>query len=89
MNKNCFEILRGGVYSTFQDNGYSNVQHLGITTGGVVDNDLFRLANKIVNNELHTPILEFANQGPQLKLKKGKCIRYFYYSNRCYWYAAY
>ena len=73
MNKNYFEIMRGGVHTTFQDSGYSNVQHLGITTGGVVDNDLFRLANKIVNNELHTPILEFANQGPLLKLKKGKC----------------
>ena len=73
MNKNYFEIMRGGVHTTFQDSGYSNVQHLGITTGGVVDNDLFRLANKIVNNKLHTPILEFANQGPQLKLKKGKC----------------
>ena len=73
MNKNYFEIMRGGVHTTFQDSGYSNVQHLGITTGGVVDNDLFRLANEIVNNELLTPILEFANQGPQLKLKKGKC----------------
>ena len=73
MNKNCFEILRGGVHTTFQDSGFSTVQHLGITTGGVVDNDLFRLANKIVNNELHAPVIEFANQGPQLKLKKGKC----------------
>jgi len=73
MNKNYFEIIRGGVHTTFQDSGYSNVQHLGITTGGVADSDLFQLANKIVNNELHTPILEFANQGPKLKLKKGKC----------------
>lgn len=73
MNNNYFEIMRGGVHTTFQDNGYTNVQHLGITTGGVVDNDLFRLANKIVNNELNTPVLEFANQGPKLKLKKGLC----------------
>ena len=73
MNKNYFEIMRGGVHTTFQDNGYSNVQHIGITTGGVVDSELFRLANKIVNNDLHTPILEFANQGPLLKLKKGRC----------------
>ena len=73
MNKNFFEIVRGGIHTTFQDNGYSNVQHLGITTGGVVDNDLFRIANKIVNNQLNTPVLEFANQGPKLILKKGKC----------------
>ena len=51
MNKNYFEIMRCGVHTTFQDNGYSNIQHLGITTGGIVDNELFRLANKIVNNE--------------------------------------
>jgi len=74
MNKNYFEIMRGGVHTTFQDSGYSNVQHLGITTGGVVDNDLFRLANEIVNNELLTPILEFANQGPRLKLKKENVV---------------
>ena len=68
MNNNYFEIIRGGVHTTFQDSGYSNVQHLGITTGGVVDSELFFLANKIVNNELHLPaILEFANQGPLLK----------------------
>ena len=54
MNKNYFEIMRGGVHTKFQDIGYSNVQHLGITTGGVVDNDLFRLSNKIVNNKLCT-----------------------------------
>ena len=73
MNKNCFEILRGGLHSTFQDNGFSNVQHLGITTGGVADKDLFRLGNKIVNNELHTPAIEFVNYGPKLIIKKGKC----------------
>ena len=72
MKKNFFEVVRGGLNTTFQDNGYFNVQHLGITTGGVVDYDLFRLANKILNNEMHTPALEFAIQGPQLKLKKGK-----------------
>ena len=73
MNKNYFEVIRGGVQTTFQDNGYVNVQHLGMTTGGVVDNELFFLANKIVNNELYLPSIEFANQGPHLKLKKGKC----------------
>ena len=73
MNKNYFEVVRGGVHTTFQDNGYLNVQHLGITTGGVVDNCLFQLANKLVNNDHSLPVVEFANQGPQLKLKKGKC----------------
>lgn len=73
MVKNFFKVIRGGVLTTFQDQGYFNVQHLGITTGGVADNNLFRLANKILNNELNMPVLEFAHQGPLLKLKKGKC----------------
>ena len=73
MNKNYFEVVRGGIHTTFQDNGFLNTQHLGITTGGAVDRDLFKLANKLVNNDLHIPVIEFALQGPQLRLKKGKC----------------
>ena len=42
MNKNYFEVVRGGIHTTFQDNGFLNTQHLGITTGGVVDRDLFK-----------------------------------------------
>ena len=41
-----FVVERSGVYSTFQDSGYENLQHFGITTGGVVDNNLFKIANK-------------------------------------------
>jgi len=70
---NCFNVLRGGVHTTFQDLGFKNFQHLGITTGGVVDNNLFHLANKLLDNQSNTPTLEFTNQGPLLNLKKGKC----------------
>ena len=73
MKNNYFEVLRGGVHSTFQDTGFNNVQHLGITTGGVVDTLLFHLANKLLDNDSGTPVIEFANQGPLLELKKGRC----------------
>ena len=73
MKKNNFKVLRGGIHSTFQDDGYDHAQHLGISTGGVADQDSFKLANKIVNNELNCPVLEFSIQGPHLKLQKGKC----------------
>ena len=73
IKKNYFNILRGGVHTTFQDLGFKNLQHLGITSGGVVDCDLFYLANKLLDNKLNTPVLEFTNQGPLLDLKKGKC----------------
>ena len=52
MQSNYFEVLRGGVHSTFQDTGFNNVQHFGITTGGVIDNHLFQLVNKLLANDL-------------------------------------
>ena len=47
MRYNNFEVLSEGVNSTVQDNGFSNLQHFGITTGGITDINLFTLANKI------------------------------------------
>ncbi|SVE38845.1 uncharacterized protein METZ01_LOCUS491699, partial [marine metagenome] len=73
MQSNYFQVQRGGIHSTFQDTGFKNVQHIGITTGGVIDNHLFQLANKLLANDLSSPVIEFANQGPLLELKKGRC----------------
>lgn len=73
MQTNYFKVQRGGIHSTFQDTGFKNVQHIGITTGGVVDINLFQLANKLLDNDLSSPVIEFANQGPLLELKKGRC----------------
>jgi len=69
---NChFVVERSGIHTTFQDSGYVNLQHLGITPGGVVDNNLFKIANKLLDNNLNEPIIEFAYQGPRLRLEKG------------------
>ena len=68
MKDNYFNVLRGGVHSTFQDLGFKKFQHLGISTGGVVDSNLFHLANKLLDNKTNTPTLEFTNQGPLLNL---------------------
>ena len=70
---NSFEVVRAGIHTTFQDSGFFNVQHIGITTGGVSDISLIILANKILKNQFNTAILEFLLQGPHLRLKKGKC----------------
>ena len=45
MNELFFKVERAGVFSTFQDEGYYNLQHLGISSGGVMDNNLFKLSN--------------------------------------------
>jgi len=71
MINNFFKVLRGGTHSTFQDHGFVNKQHLGITTGGAVDYELYTLSNNLVNNPLSYPAIEFCLQGPSLKLMKG------------------
>ena len=73
MKKNNFKVLREGIHSTFQDLGYLNIQHLGISRSGVADENLFKIANEIVNNKSNVAVIEFSIQGPKLKLHKGKC----------------
>ena len=48
-----FQVERAGIFSTFQDEGFFNLQHLGISTGGVMDRNLFKLSNKLLNNNLN------------------------------------
>ena len=71
MNELFFKVERAGIFSTFQDEGYSNLQHLGISSGGVMDINLFKLSNKLLHNSLNEGVIEFAYQGPRLKLIKG------------------
>ena len=66
MNNN-FEIIRAGVNTTFQDQGRSNLYHIGIPFSGAMDNRNYSLANKLKGNKLNSPVIEFAFQGPHLK----------------------
>ena len=72
MNDNFFEVLRPGINTTFQDRGRFHMQHLGVTPGGCMDLDSFSIANALVGNTSEEGVLEFAYQGPLLKLVKGK-----------------
>ena len=72
MSNNFFEVLRPGVNTTYQDEGRFNMQHLGVAPAGCMDYKSFLIANKIVSNESTEGVLEFAYQGPLLKLIKGK-----------------
>ena len=73
MSNYYFVVERSGIHTTFQDSGYEHLQHFGITTGGVVDSNLFKIANKLLGNDLNETIIEFAYQGPQLRLAKDNC----------------
>ena len=48
------------------------MQHLGVTPGGCMDIKSFLIANALVGNPPNEGVLEFAYQGPLLKLIKGK-----------------
>ena len=72
MNKNYLKIIRPGINTTFQDQGRNNLYHIGIPFSGAMDNRNYLLSNKLVGNELESPVLEFAYQGPLLKYHGDK-----------------
>ena len=72
MSNAYFEIMRPGINTTAQDEGRSHMYHLGIAVSGAIDQRNYKLSNKLVNNDLNEAVIEFAYQGPLLKLKNGK-----------------
>jgi len=72
MTNNFFEVLRAGINTTYQDRGRFHMQHLGVAPGGCMDLKAFLIANALVGNSNKEGVLEFAYQGPLLKLVKGK-----------------
>ena len=72
MNNNFFEVLRPGINTTYQDKGRFNLQHFGLAPSGCMDYKSFITANALVSNNLEEGVLEFAFQGPLLKLVNGQ-----------------
>ena len=72
MSNYFFQVLRSGINTTYQDKGRFHMQHLGVTPGGGMDLKSFSIANALVGNSLNEGVLEFAYQGPSMKLIKGK-----------------
>jgi biotin-dependent carboxylase-like uncharacterized protein len=67
MIKNYFEVFRAGINTTFQDKGRSNLHHVGIPFSGVMDSRNYLIANSLLENDLSSPVIEFAYQGPLFK----------------------
>ena len=72
MNNSYFEILRPGINTTIQDEGRNHLYHIGITISGAIDQRNYKIANSLVGNQLDEAVIEFAYQGPLLKLNNGK-----------------
>ena len=73
-NENFFKIIRAGINTTFQDLGRKNLYHIGIPFSGAMDNRNYLISNKLVDNNLDSPVLEFAYQGPLLKYYGDKIV---------------
>ncbi len=65
------EVIRPGINTTFQDRGRSNLYHLGIPFSGAMDTRNLLITNKLVGNDKNDAVIEFALQGPKLKVKQN------------------
>ena len=72
MTKCKIKILREGINSTFQDLGRNNFYHIGLPFSGAMDKRNYLIANKLVGNKDNEAVIEFAYQGPLIKV----CLLY-------------
>jgi len=71
MTKSKIKILREGINSTFQDLGRNNLYHIGLPFSGAMDKRNYLIANKLVGNRDNEAVIEFAYQGPLIKVEDG------------------
>ena len=71
MKKNKLLVLREGINSTFQDLGRNNFYHIGLPFSGAMDKRNYLIANKLVGNKHNEAVIEFAYQGPLIKIENG------------------
>jgi len=71
MNRSFFQVIRAGINTTFQDEGRFNQQHFGLPSGGCMDYKSFLISNTLLENKKDEGVIEFAYQGPLLKLAAG------------------
>ena len=69
-----FEVLRPGINSTFQDLGRRYLYHVGLPFSGAMDQRNFLISNSLVGNKRDEAVLEFAYQGPSLKVKNENIL---------------
>ena len=74
MTNTFFEVIRPGINSTFQDLGRKHLYHVGLPFSGAMDQRNFLLSNSLVGNKRNEAALEFAYQGPLLKVKNDNIL---------------
>ena len=74
MTSTFFEVIRPGINSTFQDLGRKHLYHVGLPFSGAMDQRNFLISNSLVGNKRDEAVLEFAYQGPLLKVKNDNIL---------------
>jgi len=60
------DVLKGGFQSTIQDCGRNGYRSRGVTTAGAMDQQAYKIANVLVDNDLDAPCIEMAYGGVSL-----------------------
>ncbi len=68
------EVLHPGIQSSIQDLGRLGHQSLGVPIGGAMDQNAFNLSNRLLNNPLHSAVLEMGFKGPKLLFHKSTTV---------------
>ena len=60
------EVLHPGIHTSIQDLGRLGHQSLGVPIGGAMDQNALNWSNRLLNNPLHSAVLEMGFKGPKL-----------------------
>lgn len=66
----AFRVITPGAYTTVQDFGRFNFQHMGVPVSGVLDKFSATAANLLVGNHPNTAVLEITVIGPAIEIQK-------------------
>ena len=69
-----FEVLEPGMLALVQDAGRHGYQHMGVTTGGPMDEFSFFWANRLLENDLNAPQIEITFGRFSLQANHDACI---------------
>ena len=65
-----FRVISPGHYTTVQDRGRFDFQHMGVPVSGALDEFAARVANWLVGNPDHLAVLEITVIGPELEVQQ-------------------
>ena len=68
------EVIKQGIYTSVQDMGRFNYQSYGVPLSGALDQQSFRMANQILNNQPKAAALEITIKGPKIRFHQNTFI---------------